>query len=183
MEEIWKDIKGFENLYQVSNLGRVRSVDRIVTRKNGRKQLYKSQLIKGCDNGRGYLNVFLRKNNQRYVIYIHRLVAETFIGETEGKDINHKDFNRKNNCLSNLEIITRVENIRYSVKFGKYQKVYKDRYKKTKEKYENIFKKLMNTGDIYLPIYQLEKKYNINHTTFKKYGYDEKRKNILQTGG
>lgn len=174
MEEIWKDINEYEELYQVSNFGKIRSLERNITKINGITQHSKSRIIKGCDNGNGYLTVYLRKNGKNKPFYIHRLVAQAFIGNIDGKDINHKDFNRKNNRLDNLEILSRKENINYSIKHGKYEKLYSDRKNKTKEKYERIINLIVKNNDSNMPIYELEKKYNINHKTFSKYNYNER---------
>lgn len=99
--EIWKDIKNYNNLYQISNLGNVKSI--------------KSNLIlKGRDNGRGYLCVALSKNNKLKNFKIHQLVAIYFLNHTQCgmKDvINHKDGNKYNNDVDNLEITTQRINV------------------------------------------------------------------------
>ena len=97
--EIWKDIKNYEGFYQVSNYGRIRSLNRIVkdTTKN-RKQRIKGQILKNTDNGNGYQLVFLTKNSRRKNYYVHRLVAEHFISNPNNyKEINHKNFNKLDN--------------------------------------------------------------------------------------
>lgn len=105
--EIWKDVKGFEGLYQVSNLGRVKSYDFY---RNGNK-LYKGKILKGHINNVGYLCFDLYKDKKRKNLKCHRLVAENFI-ECEDKElwINHKDGNKLNNHFSNLEWVTPKEN-------------------------------------------------------------------------
>lgn len=171
LKEIWKDILGFEDYYQVSNLGNVRSKDRIIIEKTNDIQNWKGQMLKPFDNGSGYLTVHIRKNGKRYVKYVHRLVAEAFIGDTTNYDINHKDFNRKNNRLDNLEITTRKENINYSIKAGKYINLYKQRLEKTIQKYNNVKDNIINDIKNGIPIYKIEKKYGVNHKTLKKYGF------------
>lgn len=97
MEEVWKDIKGYEGLYQVSNLGRVKSK---------RKML---KPIKG-----EYLKVGLSKNGIQKTLYVHRLVAEEFVTNSKGfTHINHKDENKYNNVAKNLEWCTNKYNINY----------------------------------------------------------------------
>jgi hypothetical protein len=104
MQEQWRDIKGYEGLYQVSNLGRVKSMKRTTT-KGG---ILKHDIVTG------YLRVSLCKNNIRKNYLIHRLVAENFIGYRDSPmQINHKDFNRQNNRPENLEWVTRKENIKH----------------------------------------------------------------------
>lgn len=119
MEELWKDIPGYEGIYQVSNMGRVRSLDRrrLVNNCYGR-QSYRSDKgreIAQTDNGHGYLIVSLRKDHRKNH-YVHRLVAEAFCkrpGDSV-KVVNHKDYNTKNNRADNLECVTQAENINYS---------------------------------------------------------------------
>ena len=106
MDEIWRDIEGYEGLYQISNKGHVKS-------------LYKSseRILKSYDNGKGYLKVHLFKNTAFQSIYIHRLVAETFIPNLENKpEVNHKDENKLNNCVENLEWMTTKENSNYGTR-------------------------------------------------------------------
>lgn len=110
MEEIWKDIKGYEGLYQVSNLGNVKSLMFInnVAKKHREKILFKS--IRS-----GYYTVNLCKNTIRKSKQVHRLVAEAFIPNPLNKKIvNHIDFDRKNNRVENLEWCSQKENVRWS---------------------------------------------------------------------
>lgn len=105
MEE-WRDIKGYEGKYQVSNEGRVRSLDRIGIRGYN----YKGKILKSRPNKRGYMWVVLEGKNYS----VHRLVAETFISNPNNYPIiNHKDENTSNNCIDNLEWCTNEYNINY----------------------------------------------------------------------
>lgn len=171
MKEIWKDVKNFEGLYKVSNLGNVKSVKREIISEKRTNQKWAEKNIKPFDNGYGYLVVHLRKNGKRYVRYIHRIVIESFVGNIGNNDINHKDFNRKNNILSNLEILTRKENINYSKKAGKYDELYVKRSLKNKQKYDGLKDKINEDIKNGIPIIKIEKKYKVNHKTLKKYGY------------
>lgn len=113
--ELWKDIENYEGLYQVSNTGKIRSLDRIVkdTTRN-RFQHLKGKVLKETDNGKGYKLVFLNKGRKRENKYVHRLVAEAFIpNPTNLEEVNHKDLNKSNNCVSNLEWISNIENKRH----------------------------------------------------------------------
>ena len=116
MQEIWKDIKGYEGLYQVSNFGNVKSLERRVNSCNGGRNK-KEKYIISTDNGNGYKIVGLSKKHKRKNYYVHRLVAEAFIkNENNFNEINHLDYNRSNNNVENLEWIDRKSNVQYSVK-------------------------------------------------------------------
>lgn len=105
MKEIWKDIKGYEGLYQVSNLGRVYSYPRNGT--NGG--------IRTLTNMNGYLRVPLKKNGTTFNAGVHRLVAEAFISNPENKPtVNHKDGDKLNNRVNNLEWATHKEQLTHS---------------------------------------------------------------------
>ena len=99
MEEIWKDIKGFEGLYQVSNLGRVKSF-----RKWKRAQCPDEYFLKPYLSNNGYYQITLYDASRKKKFLIHRLVAEAFIPNPDNKEqVNHKDENTLNNCVENLE--------------------------------------------------------------------------------
>ena len=103
MEEIWKDIKGYEKLYQVSNLGRI-------------KNLKHNKTLKGTISKNGYLVVSLSKNKKPKKHYVHRIVAETFI---ENNVVNHKNFNKLDNRVENLEWCSQKYNAMHSYINGK----------------------------------------------------------------
>ena len=105
MEEVWKDVVGYEGLYQVSNLGRVKSLKR--------NQLLKPKIAKN-----GYVQVKLY-NGDKKTRYIHRLVANAFLDNHNGKaEVNHIDSNPSNNRLDNLEWVTHKENMEWSALQG-----------------------------------------------------------------
>lgn len=108
MTEVWKDIPGYNGKYKVSNTGNVKS---FIKYSNG-------YLLAPNDNGKGYLSVQLGRNNRQY---IHRLVARCFL---TGKisEINHKDLNKSNNSVNNLEYVTRQYNQRHMIKHGKHNR-------------------------------------------------------------
>jgi hypothetical protein len=104
--EEWRDVVGLEGLYQVSSHGRVRSLDRVITRKTGAKQSYKGKLLKPALLKVGYLYVNIRGSKA-----VHRLVLEAFVGPCpEGMECRHLDGTRTNNHLSNLRWGTSSEN-------------------------------------------------------------------------
>lgn len=119
-KEIWKPIKDYEELYEVSNLGNVRSVDRYVNAKlNGvlTKRKIEGTNIKPYLHKTGYYIVKLSKNGKRKNIKIHRLVAEAFIDNPNKlKCINHKDENKLNNYVENLEWCSYKYNNNYGTK-------------------------------------------------------------------
>lgn len=129
MKEIWKDIPDYEN-YQISNLGRCKSKERIVITKNGKKYHYKEKILKLHDY-KGYKKVCLSKNGVEKRFFIHILVANLFLNKENFKSmpnenkklikldelqVNHKDENPSNNKLSNLEYCTRLYNCNYGTR-------------------------------------------------------------------
>lgn len=113
-KEIWKDIEGYEGLYQVSNLGRVKSL----SKKRGFGE-QKEKVLKPWITNLGYCTVTLYKNSLSQIKRVHRLVAEAYIPNPENKEtVNHIDGNKQNNTVENLEWNTQSENINHSIKTG-----------------------------------------------------------------
>jgi hypothetical protein len=111
MEEIWKDIKGYEGLYQVSNLGRVKTL------KKKYSEGEKHRKIRLDRNG--YLTVSLSKNGKQNTMKVHRLVAIAFIVNSENKPfVNHLDGVKNNNIVDNLEWVTASENVKHAFRIG-----------------------------------------------------------------
>lgn len=123
MNEIWKDVTGYEGYYLVSNLGRVKSVRRKI-QMNGSNQFGKcfstkdisEKILKPCECN-GYYCVSLWKNHKMKLVRIHRLVAEAFLGKSE-LTVNHIDGNKQNNNVNNLEYLTSAENTRHAIRTG-----------------------------------------------------------------
>ena len=111
MDEIWKDIRGFEGLYQVSNYGTVKALERTVENNNG-KQHRKEQILKhNTSSNRKHHVVVLCKGGAVYPKLVHRLVAEAFIPNPENKrEVDHIDTDLNNNCADNLRWCTHKEN-------------------------------------------------------------------------
>ena len=107
MNEIWKDIDGYEGLYKVSNLGRIKSL--------GNDKNRKEKILKTGKNKFGYLHVILCKEGKVTTFRVQRLVANAFIPNPENKpEVNHIDENKENNCVWNLEWCTHQYNNEYS---------------------------------------------------------------------
>ena len=116
-------VKGFEGLYSIDKSGNVYSH-------------YKNKLLKPVKNSSGYLYVYLTNYNRTGKWYfVHRLVllSNNFTINTEGKEVNHKDHNKENNCITNLEWVTHQENIELSYKFGRKHGGRKKGFKQTQE--------------------------------------------------
>lgn len=104
MNEIWKDIIGYENIYQISNLGKVKSLARFANSKANGKFSVKEKIRKTTCTTAGYEYVVLSKNGTNKTLLVHRLVAQAFIPNPDNYDcVNHKDEIKSNNTVSNLE--------------------------------------------------------------------------------
>lgn len=113
MEEIWKDITGYEGIYQVSNMGRIKTIEHVSVGKHKRKVSERIRVPRHSSNG--YLLVNLHKGRERKYHTVHRLVALAFCnGYFDGADVNHIDGNKRNNVYTNLEWCTRSENMVHS---------------------------------------------------------------------
>lgn len=125
INEVWKDISGYEGLYQISNLGRVKSLERI----DNNNHLVKEKILKPNDDGagKGYLYVNLGRKGRAKKI--HRLVAEAFMPNPENKkEVNHIDGDTKNNKIENLEWVTHQENcLHFTYVLGQHKAQYKFR--------------------------------------------------------
>lgn len=111
MNEIWKDISGYEGLYQISNRGRVKSLGRVVSRGQKGERFEKEIILKQVDNTHGYLAVSLSKDGKAKTVRVQRLVAEAFIpNPNELPFVNHIDEVKHNNEVENLEWVTPKEN-------------------------------------------------------------------------
>lgn len=123
--EIWKPVKGYEGLYEVSNLGRVKTIERAVpwlsrNRKTKANRTIPSKIRASQINFRGYGRIQLSKGCKNVIFSAHRLVAEAFIPNPENKPfINHINCDRNDNRVENLEWCTSKENSQHRMKYGK----------------------------------------------------------------
>ena len=113
--EIWKDVKGYEGYYQISNMGNVRSVDRVRRKSNhGYDAHIKGKVIKQRSQKNGYKCVTIYKDGVAKTVRVHRLVAAAFVPNPNGYgEVNHIDENVENNCANNLEWCSRSYNCSY----------------------------------------------------------------------
>ncbi len=119
MKEIWKDIVGYEGLYKISNNGNVLALERKIERSGMSDRKAKQKLLLPLKMPNGYLQIGLNKNKQRRSFSIHRLVAKAFIyNENNSLVINHKNGDKADNRVDNLEWCTQSENVKHSYAHG-----------------------------------------------------------------
>jgi len=140
-QEIWKSIEGFEGFYEVSNMGNVKGLDRVVLCRYSDGRTY-IRPLKGkplrFDTKHGYLYVCLSKEGKLKNLSVHRLVAMAFLDNLENKpQVNHKDENKQNNKVNNLEWNTEKENTQHAIKHGL-------RKSRKGESYLHLDKKMVN---------------------------------------
>ena len=123
MEEEWRPIVGFEGEYEISSIGRVRSLDREIIFNDRRKRLFRGKVIAVNINPNGYKAVGLSRHHKNINKYIHKLVAESFIDNPNNYNVvNHIDGNKLNNCYTNLEWTTFSNNSLHSYNILKQKK-------------------------------------------------------------
>ena len=115
--EIWKDVVGYEGRYVVSNLGKVKSLKKTVPHSHSKTRTFPEVVLKPNKVAFDYLQVSLYKDGKRKCRYVHNLVMEAFVGEKKiGYEVNHKDEDKSNNRLENLEYLTAKENNNYGTR-------------------------------------------------------------------
>lgn len=155
INEIWKPVVGYEGLYEVSNLGRVKSLGntRGPSRFRGIETIMRQEVSKF-----GYYRVALRKDKKYKHFYVHRLVAEAFIPNPDNLPyVNHKDESRTNNCVDNLEWCTQ----RYNVNYANSQKKKAESFKKSNVGKCHYYKGLatknrLKVGSYEKPVHQID---------------------------
>ena len=114
IEEIWKPVIGYEGLYEVSNTGRVRSLDMYVKNGHCSYRLHKGKVLSPSKNTDGYLQVGLCCNGKYKKCLVHRLVSQAFLPNPDNlPEVNHKDEDKTNNRVENLEFCDRKYNLNY----------------------------------------------------------------------
>lgn len=151
--EEWRDIKGYEGLYQVSDLGRVRSLDRLST--NGNR--LKGQILKPATNKGGYLQVSLRKDGKTRSFLAHRLVAEAFCPNPDNLPfVNHCNERKNDNKAFNLDWISFDENINYGTRNERISKAHGKRVR------------CIETGIVYYSAREAARQLGIDSSTISK---------------
>lgn len=120
MKEVWKDIEGYEKMYQISNLGNVRSLDRLISHYSGKKRKWKGMILRpAISKATGYLSVVLNKKGKSKTGHIHVLVANHFLKRKHHHQcVNHLDSDKTNNVVSNLEWTTFKGNTQHAISNG-----------------------------------------------------------------
>lgn len=169
--EIWRDIPGYDGLYQVSNCGRVKSF-----------QLGNERILKLRKIVDGYVVVHLCQKRICKNFLVHRLVAEAFLPNPDNKsDVNHKDGDKCNNCLENLEWVTRSENVRHTIKTGRRKittGIDSPRAKLTAEQVHYI-REFYKPRDKKFGAKPLAKRFNVSISTITNLVCGETYKNLL----
>jgi hypothetical protein len=120
MLEKWASVEGYKGLYEVSSFGRIRSLDRVVGHRHG-SAMMRGRILSTCVNKAGYEFVSLSKDCSGKSFTVHRLVAKAFLlPESEKAEVNHKDFNKSNNRVENLEWATRSYNHTHAMNAGRF---------------------------------------------------------------
>ncbi len=124
LSEEWRPIPGFEGIYEASNLGRIKRLRRVLVHNYGGDRILKEKLPAFRISGNGYYRIRLTFNKQKTFHFVHRLIAAAFMPCNDpSKQINHKDCNKFNNCIDNLEWVSGSENMKHAYRNGRISKL------------------------------------------------------------
>jgi hypothetical protein len=175
MQEIWKDVPGYENMYQVSNLGNVKSLERFVKTKKGYSFKINEKILSINKDRYGYLSSLLAINATKKLFKNHRLVAMAFIPNPENKpQVNHINGIKYDNKLENLEWCTQSENQKHAYKNGLQKNMVGCENYNSKLKNEDVYAiKQDNRSDA-----KIAKDYNVSKTLIYKIKHNQLWKHI-----
>ena len=167
MDELWKPISGYEGLYEVSNLGRVRGMDRIIKSRSGATRSWKARILKPGNTPFGYLHVSLCNDGHIKHKTVHRLVADHFLPSPlpECIQINHLDSDKHHNAAPNLEWCTASQNYHHCVSQGRRKPPAFLRPRKLNPTLAAEIRKLQQSGVTYK---SLRKLFNISNATIHR---------------
>jgi len=179
MEEIWKDINGYEGLYKVSNYGNIISLERLVLVMGKPLRKLREKIRLQTITQYGYKSIILRKNGMSKIILVHRIVATAFIENPFNKpQVNHKDGIKDNNHAENLEWCTAKENIIHSFLDNKRVPTRGQNNFLSKLIDSEVFeiKKLIESG---IPKPEIAKRYNVTERTIRDINNQKTWKHII----
>jgi len=167
-EEIWKDIKGYEGLYVVSNIGNVKSMPHKKRSRFGSFYVSKERSLKKSNTKYGYLRVTLYKGKSRKSFFVHRLVLENFSNELPKEAINHINEIKRDNRLENLEYMTRAENNRHGTRGERISKSSKGVATKRQKQKVMLSNKDGSFKVVYESLSEAHKRTKINRTSITR---------------
>lgn len=146
--EKWKWINGYRGYYKVSTWGRIKSVSRVVNRKDGSSFVTSARILSHQILDKGYHLIHLCRNKKRKALYVHRVVAEAFLSNPENlPEVNHDDGDKDNNRVVNLEWITHAGNQKHAAKNGLMASGERNGMSKLTARHVNMIRKRLSAGE------------------------------------
>jgi len=178
-KEIWKDIKGYEGFYQVSNLGNIKSLKSFLFTKSGIKKQRRERLMNQTIKYNGYKTIMFSINNNHKRFHVHRIVAQTFILNIENKpQVNHKNGIKADNRVENLEWVTASENSIHAIKNNLIKTGEDSSYSKLTKNQVLIIRRLFKINPNFNKTY-VAKKLGVRDTTIHKIINNQRWKHLL----